>query len=96
MIAQNKRLVIILLSVPIILLIPLIGRQFTHQLNWSPFDFVVMGIILLSTGLAGELVLRKVKKFEHRIGLCIALIVLFLLIWAELAVGIFGSPLGGS
>ncbi len=93
---QNKRLVIILLSATFLLLIPLVAMQFTSEVNWSPFDFIVMGSLLLGTGLTIEFVLRKVKKTEHRIILCLAIIATLLLVWAELAVGIFGTPFAGS
>lgn len=93
---QNKRLIIILLAVPCLLLIPLIAMQFSAEVNWSSLDFLVMGILLLSTGFMCELVLRKVKKTGHRIALCLAILVALLLVWAELAVGIFGTPLAGS
>ncbi len=93
---QNKRLVILLLSAAFLLLIPFVAMQFTSEVNWSPFDFIVMGILLLGTGLTIEFVLRKVKKTEHRVVLCLAIIAILLLIWAELAVGIFGTPFAGS
>lgn len=96
MVTQRNRLILILLTVPFLLLIPFIAMQFTSEVDWSPFDFLVMGTLLLGTGLVVELVLRKVKKAEHRIALCAAVLVLFLLIWAELAVGIFGTPFAGS
>ena len=96
MITQNKRLIIILLSVPLLLLIPFLAMQFTSEVNWSPFDFLVMSILLLSTGLVSELVLRKVKKMEYRIALCVAILATLFLIWAELAVGIIGTPFAGS
>lgn len=96
MITQNNRLIIILLSVAFLLLIPFIAMQFTGEVNWSPFDFLVMGILLFSTGLTCELVLRKVNKVEYRIALWVATLVIFFLIWAELAVGIFGTPFAGS
>lgn len=96
MLTKDKRLIIILLSVPLLLLLPFIAMQFTSQVNWSPFDFLVMGTLLLGTGLMGELVLRKVKKMEHRIALFMAIGAIFFLIWAELAVGIFGTPFAGS
>lgn len=93
---QNKRLIGIVLSVALILLIPLIAMQFTDEVNWNLMDFVVMGVLLLGTGLVVELVLRKVKKTSHRIAMCGAILLAFLLIWAELAVGIFGTPFAGS
>ena len=96
MIAQSKRLIIILLSFPLLLLIPFIAMQFTDEVNWSISDFLIMGGLLLGTALIVELVLRKVKKSEHRILLCMAILVIFLLIWAELGVGIFGTPFAGN
>lgn len=96
MIAQNKRLIAILLAVGILLLLPLVAMQFTNEVNWSPFDFIIMGVLLLGTGLMCELILRKVKKLKHRIIICTAVLIACFLIWAELAVGIFGTPFAGS
>ncbi len=70
--------------------------QFTNEVNWSLFDFVIMGALLLGTGLMCELVLRKVKKIKYRIAICGALLAVLVLIWLELAVGIFGTPFAGS
>jgi len=96
MITQNKRLIGILFTVVCLLFVPFIAMQFTDEVNWSLFDFILASVLLLSTGLLCELVLRKVTKTEYRIALCVSLIVALLLIWAELAVGIFGTPLAGS
>jgi hypothetical protein len=70
--------------------------QFTDDVKWSPLDFIVMGILLLGTGLMCELVMRRVKKIEYRIAIIGAILIGFFLIWAELAVGIFGTPFAGS
>ena len=96
MIMQNKRLIGIVLTVAFILLLPLIAMQFTNEVDWKLADFVIMGILLLGTGLLCELVIRKVKKIEHRILICGAILVVLFLVWAELAVGIFGTPFAGS
>lgn len=93
---KNKRLTGIVLTVALILVIPLIAMQFTDEVKWTLSDFVVMGVLLLGTGLMCELVLRKVKKIGHRIAICAALMVALFLIWAELAVGLFGTPFAGS
>ena len=96
MITKNKRLTGILLTVAILLLIPLIAMQFTNEVDWKLPDFIIAGVLLLGTGLMIEFVMRKVKKRKFRIVICLALLVLLFLIWAELAVGIFGTPLAGS
>lgn len=93
---KNKRLIVILSSVIILLLIPLIAMQFTNEVDWNIFDFAIMGVLLLGTGLFIEIVLRKVRSVKNRIIICAVILFTFFLIWAELAVGIFGTPFAGS
>lgn len=93
---KNKRLIIILAVVVLLLSIPFVAMQFTDEVKWSGFDFLVMGILLLGTGLICEWILRKVKARQNRIILCIVAVAVLILIWMELAVGIFGTPLAGS
>jgi ABC-type Mn2+/Zn2+ transport system permease subunit len=93
---QNKRLFGIVLTVALLLLVPLVAMQFTKEVDWSLLDFVVMGVLLLGTGLLCELVLRRVKTIGSRIVLLAVVLLAFFLIWAELAVGIFGTPFAGS
>lgn len=93
---QNRRLFGIILGVFGILLIPLVAMQFTSEVDWDLFDFAVMGTLLLSTGLLCEFVIRSVKNKDYRIGLLAVILVALFLIWAELAVGVFGSPFAGS
>ena len=93
---KNKSLKIILTVVATILLIPFIAMQFTDEVSWTILDFLVMGILLLGTGLLFELVMRKMTNVKYRTFLLVAIILTFLLVWAELAVGIFGTPFAGS
>ena len=76
-------------------MIPLIAMQLTNEVKWSLFDFIIMGAMLSITGLVGEVILKKVKKSKHRLILYITIVMIFFLIWAELAVGIFGTPFAG-
>jgi hypothetical protein len=93
---QNKRLIGIMLTVTFLLLIPLISMQFTNEVNWTLFDFITMAILLLGTGLMCDLAIRKINKIKFRIAICAAILVVFFIIWAELAVGIFGTPFSGN
>ena len=92
---RNNRHIYIVLGVLILLLVPLIAMQFTDEVNWSILDFVVAGALLLSTGLICEFVIRKVSNIRYRILICITLLIMLILIWLELAVGIFGTTIGG-
>ena len=96
MLTKNERVIGIVITVALLLSIPFIAMQFTDEVKWSPLDFIVMSILLLGTGLMCEFILRRVKKTGYRIALIGAILIMFLLIWAELAVGIFGTPFAGS
>jgi len=93
---KTKRLTLILASIPLLLLIPFIAMQFSHEVVWDETDFIVMGMLLLAVGLGIEVVLRKVKNNKKRFLWIGIVLFLFILIWGELAVGIFGTPFAGS
>ncbi len=81
--------------VGILLLIPLITMQLTDEVNWSFFDFIVMATMLTITGLLIGIVLKKIKYYKYRKVFIIFIIMMFLLIWAELGVGLFGTAFAG-
>ncbi|MCX6151418.1 MAG: hypothetical protein NTX22_12880 [Ignavibacteriales bacterium] len=95
MITQNKRLIAIVLAVVVLLFIPLVAMQFSDEVSWTVLDFVVAAILLLGTGLMCEFILRKINQIKYRIAICVVFLAALLLIWAELAVGIFGTPFSG-
>lgn len=79
-----------------LLLIPMATMLISDEINWSIFDFLVMGVLLFSFGISINLVLNNTKNSKIRITLFTLLILIFSLIWIELAVGIFESPFAGS
>lgn len=93
---KNKRLFGILIAIVLLLSVPLIAMQFTTEVNWTMADFAIMGFLLLSTGLIYELVMRKVTTKNARMGIVAVVLVVLFLVWAELAVGVFGTPFSGS
>ena len=93
---RNKRLILILLISFSLLLIPFLAMQFTDEVNWTTADFIVAGSLLLGTGLISEIIMRKTKVTSYRVGLLIAVFIILILIWIELAVGLFGTPFSGS
>ena len=72
------------------------AMQFTEEVNWTISDFLVMGILLFTTVFTIDFVFKKFKTLKSRLILIVGIVVLLALVWAELAVGIFGSPFAGS
>ncbi len=70
-----------------ILLIPLVAMQFTAEVSWTLSDFVIMGVMLFVTGFILDQVLSKMEKYRYVLAGIIVL--LFVWLWAELAVGVF-------
>jgi hypothetical protein len=93
---KNKVLIIIVCITCLVLLIPLIAMQFTDEVNWKAGDFIIAAILLIGTGLIIEFPVRKVKRKTYRLLIVLTVLIILLLIWAELAVGIFNTPLSGS
>ena len=85
----------ILPIVGLLLLIPMIAMQLTDEVNWSFFDFIIMGVMLSITGLAIGIIIKKIKYYKYRNIFITIIVMIFLLIWAEFGVGLFGTPFAG-
>ncbi|MDX1372897.1 MAG: hypothetical protein R3321_10525 [Nitrososphaeraceae archaeon] len=93
---KKKNILRVIIIVMVVLIIPLLAMQFTEEVDWSLFDFIVAGILLSGLGFGIELIVVKAQSFGKRLVFILLLLFMFLLIWAELAVGIFGTPFAGS
>lgn len=89
---KNKNIATIIVGTALILIIPLAVMQFNPEVDWSLFDFIIAGILLLGTGFSYEFLSRNMKTVPHRLALGILLVLLLFIIWADLAVGIFNIP----
>ena len=79
-----------------LLLIPLIGMAITDEINWSPFDFIIMGFLIIFLSIGINFVSNREKNLKNRVLYIGILVIIFMLTWAELAVGLFGTPFQGS
>ncbi len=92
----SRSIVIIVLATASILVVPLVAMFLTDRVVWSVFDFVVFAAILIAAGLVVDLGLKSVRHHAHRAVFGVAVAAVFFLVWAELAVGVFGTPVAGS
>lgn len=71
------------------LIIPLIGNLSSNEVHWGPRDYAIACCMLNVLGLVLCASNRYVTNIYFRYGLFALAFTIFLLIWAELAVGIF-------
>lgn len=79
-----------------LLFVPLIAMQFTDEVYWTLSDFIIAGTMIFTTGFIAGLIRIKLANSKYQYWIYALLIILFLLLWAEMAVGIFNSPIAGS
>ena len=79
----------------ILLTIPFLSNIYINDFNWSMVDFIIMGVLIFSFLSFTDFIRKKFSGIKETLALIIVVIV-FVLLWAELAVGIFGSPFAGS
>jgi len=80
----------------LLLLVPFIGMQMSNEVNWTLSDFVIGGFILSTFGLLLALAFQNIRKRSTRLIVIGIILLVLLLLWGELAVGIFGTPFAGS
>ena len=86
----SRRFIFIILLPLAVLLIPLIAMQFTSEVDWRLSDFLIAGGLLIGAAVSIDLVSRRAKKPAVRTMMVVLILALLALVWAELAVGIFG------
>jgi hypothetical protein len=87
----SQSIIAVALVTVLILIIPLVAMQFTDEVKWDAPDFVVMGALIFSTGMGFVLITRSSPNVAYRIASGLTFGAAFLMIWANLAVGLIGS-----
>lgn len=73
----------------LLLLIPAIAMQFSSEVNWGPGDFLAAAMLIGGAGLGVELAVRFIRTRAAMFAVIAGVLLVVLVIWAELAVGIF-------
>lgn len=85
----TRPLAAVVLVTAVLLAVPLIAMQFTQEVAWSAGDFLAAATLLLSAGAAMVLGVRRAATVRGKAFIVTAVALLFLLVWAHLAVGLF-------
>jgi hypothetical protein len=89
MLLKSRRLIILICFAWGLLLVPYIAGKFTNEVNWTSLDYLAMLILLSTAAITVELILRTFLDLGNRIKYLIFVGLFFLLVWLQLAVGIF-------
>ena len=89
MIISSKQIKVVLMTVGLFLSLIFVAMQFSGEINWSIMDFVIMGTLLSTAGLVATYLWVKFADSKYRIVFILLVLLAVLLIWAEIAVGIF-------
>lgn len=93
---KTKALLIITSITLLILLFVFVAMRYSDEVNWTIGDFLIAGILIFEVGLMINYTNRRAKKSRMRLLFYIILAIVLILIWAELGVGILGTPFAGS
>lgn len=74
-----------------LVLAPLVAMQFTREVNWDETDFLFATIIFGIVGGLIEFAVRLSSNWYFRLGAICAVLAGFMVIWANLAVGLIGN-----
>ena len=85
-----------LMAIPFIMAVPLIAMLITDEVHWTLFDLLLSAGLLFMLAVCMEGVMRFVTTNTGKWIAGAAVVIIFLLIWAELAVGIVGYTFAGS
>jgi hypothetical protein len=70
---------------------PAVAMLFTREMNWGAEDFAAFAVMIGVAGLALELAFRVGRSAPARVAMAAFVVLGFLFVWAELAVGILPS-----
>jgi len=87
-ISLHRQLLGVALLTVLVLLVPFVASRLSPEVRWGAEDFVAAGSLLIASGCSLVLVFRWVAAGIARAVSVAGVLVLFALVWAELAVGL--------
>ena len=92
---MNRRTLIFAAS-GVLLALPSVAMLLGGDVNWDVFDYIIGAILLFGTAFALNFALDRITSPRNRVVAAGGIVLVLLLAWAELAVGLFGTPFAGS
>ena len=78
-----------------VLLVVFLASLLSDQVTWFIYDFLISGGLIFVFATIETILWNKLKS-KHRLFVVLFVLLVFLILWAEMAVGLFDPPLAGS
>ena len=92
---QRKNYIRVLLITLFLLVFFYLGNEFNNAVKWQLDDFLIAGGFILAVGLILEWAIEQFGGRYKRMLFTLSMLFLIFLLWAELGVGIFNTPIAG-
>ncbi|MCY0970907.1 hypothetical protein [Chryseobacterium wangxinyae] len=96
MLTQKQKTTFIYATPAVVLSILFIIDGISKDFYWSSRDFGIAAFLLFGTAILIDVIRRIVKGTMYKILAFSVIMLLLILVWAELAVGIFGTSVAGN
>lgn len=94
---KRQNIIRSILAAELVLLVPLFAMLFSVEgWDWKVPDFIIVGVLLAGVSVGAQLIINGIKSNSRQVSIGVVLAAAMILIWMELAVGIFDSPFAGS
>jgi hypothetical protein len=89
-----QKMGLLAIGVGLLLLVPWVAMRFTDEVAWSVADFAAAAGLLFCAGSACVAITHGAP--QRRLLVAVTVLVVLAAVWAEFAVGVFGTPWAGS
>jgi len=96
MVLRHKVMAVIVVVTALVLVGNLAAMQMTDRVSWSWFDFALISVFLLGTGMVLDVAVGAFRNSTHKVAIGAAIAVAAAVLFVELSVGLVGSPIAGS
>lgn len=87
----------LIFAIPSLLMVAaFVANNFAEGFNWTGSDFLIAAVLLFGTASFIYMIVNSNLSVREKIMISIVIVLILMVIWVEMAVGLFGSPIAGS
>ncbi|CAD7802474.1 hypothetical protein CHRY9390_00934 [Chryseobacterium aquaeductus] len=96
MITKQQKAAFIFAIPSLLMVAAFISNNFVEGFNWTGSDFLIATVLLFGTASFIYMIVSSKLSVRAKTIISIVIILTLVIIWVEMAVGLFGSPIAGN